>query len=182
MLFRSKNAEPLLDVTKINIESASGRRLCGILEDKFGIFPELYTAEFAMCMSGIGNKKTDFQALYKALLEIGERYGGEIRMKESSAADQFRRQQSRVSEESGGRILFLPGGGGNTFRSKKALMNISDAAGKVAGEAVTAYPPGIPIVHSGERITEDMLADIKKSIEEGITITGIYGGKISVFV
>ena len=176
-----KNAEPLLDVTKINIESASGRRLCGILEDKFGIFPELYTAEFAMCMSGIGNKKTDFQALYKALLEIEENYGEGICIVKNSASEQTCRLNSRTSGERGGRILFLPGRQGNMLRSKKMLMNISDAAGKVAGEAVTAYPPGIPIVHAGERITEDMIAGIKKSMDEGIATTGIYEGKIFVF-
>ena len=87
----------------------------------------------------------------------------------------------QTSGERGGRISFLPGGGGNMLRSKKMLMNISDAAGKVAGEAVTAYPPGIPIVHAGERITEDMIAGIKKSMDEGIAITGIYEGKIFVF-
>lgn len=177
-----RSAQPLLDMTKINIESVSGCRLCEILENEFGIFPELYTAEFAMCMSGIGNKKADFQALHKALLEIGERYGGEICIREHFAADQLSRRRSRTSEEKVGRISFLPVGRSSRSHTKKALMNISAAAGKIAAEAVTPYPPGIPIVHAGEQITEDMIVDIEKSIGEGITATGIYEGKLYVFI
>ena len=41
--------------------------------------------------------------------------------------------------------------------SKKRLVNLKDAKGKVVAEYVYAYPPGSPILVPGERLTKDVL-------------------------
>ena len=40
--------------------------------------------------------------------------------------------------------------------AEKETVPLSRACGRIAGEAVTPYPPGIPLVYPGERLTEDL--------------------------
>ncbi|MBQ2629977.1 MAG: arginine decarboxylase, partial [Kiritimatiellae bacterium] len=49
---------------------------------------------------------------------------------------------------------------------------MTDSVGFVAGEFVMSYPPGIPIVAPGERITPDILEDILFAKEKGCFMTG----------
>ena len=49
---------------------------------------------------------------------------------------------------------------------------MEDSVGLVAGEFVMSYPPGIPIVAPGERITRDILEHILFAKEKGCFMTG----------
>ena len=40
--------------------------------------------------------------------------------------------------------------------AEKETVPVRDACGRIAGEAVTPYPPGIPLIYPGERLTEDL--------------------------
>lgn len=42
------------------------------------------------------------------------------------------------------------------------------AAGRVAAEMITPYPPGIPAVLPGERLTEPMLRHLRTGLEAGM--------------
>jgi arginine decarboxylase len=52
------------------------------------------------------------------------------------------------------------------------MASIDDAAGRVAAEFVTPYPPGIPLFVPGERITEAIVDYLKTGAAEGIYIEG----------
>ena len=66
----------MLDRTKINIDM-SGRGYNGYdLENaliKNGIYPELVTGDILMCMTGIGNRRKDYEKLIKTLKELPSR-------------------------------------------------------------------------------------------------------------
>jgi arginine/lysine/ornithine decarboxylase len=51
-------------------------------------------------------------------------------------------------------------------------MDIKKTAGEICGEFVMAYPPGIPILAPGERITEQIIEYIIYAKEKGSLITG----------
>jgi arginine/lysine/ornithine decarboxylase len=57
------------------------------------------------------------------------------------------------------------------YASKKSLP-IEKTAGLVCSEFVMCYPPGIPILAPGERITEEILAYIEYAREKGCSMTG----------
>jgi len=44
--------------------------------------------------------------------------------------------------------------------------------GEVCSEFVMCYPPGIPILAPGERITRDIVAYIQYAKEKGCSLTG----------
>ena len=64
------------------------------------------------------------------------------------------------------------------FYSKKRSMPINQSKGKICGEFVMCYPPGIPILAPGERITEDILHYIAYAKEKGCFMTGTQDMKI----
>ncbi len=58
------------------------------------------------------------------------------------------------------------------FYSKREMLPIEKTAGRICGEFVMCYPPGIPILAPGERITDDILDYIAFAKEKGCSLTG----------
>ncbi len=66
------------------------------------------------------------------------------------------------------------------FYADKIPVNISDAAGKTAAEHITPFPPDIPAVLAGEKITAQSLDALNAYINAGAEILGMENGMISV--
>lgn len=60
------------------------------------------------------------------------------------------------------------------FLRKKELIPIKESMGRVAGNIVSSYPPGLPILVPGEKISEEIVDYILKLEEEGAMIQGLY--------
>lgn len=59
-----------------------------------------------------------------------------------------------------------------TFFSSKRSVPLMSAVGKIAGEIVSFYPPGIPLVWPGEVISEEVLQQILVGKKAGLTLAG----------
>ena len=55
----------------------------------------------------------------------------------------------------------------------KQKINIKNSNGKICGDFIIPYPPGIPILCAGEVITEDIINCILSYIEKGINVIGV---------
>jgi arginine/lysine/ornithine decarboxylase len=63
--------------------------------------------------------------------------------------------------------------------AENEAVSLSEAAGRTSAVYVYLYPPGIPILTPGERITEKTIADIFSCREMGLIVIGLAdGGKI----
>jgi arginine/lysine/ornithine decarboxylase len=58
------------------------------------------------------------------------------------------------------------------FYSDTNLVTLEDALGEISAESVMAYPPGIPIICPGERITQDIIDYIKLLKAENADLQG----------
>ena len=58
------------------------------------------------------------------------------------------------------------------FYSNKKSVPIEESVGHVCSEFVMCYPPGIPILAPGERITSSILDYILYAKEKGCSMTG----------
>ena len=58
------------------------------------------------------------------------------------------------------------------FYAEKESLPIDRTAGRVTGEFVMCYPPGIPILAPGELITEEILSYIRYAKKKGCQMTG----------
>ncbi|MFJ8825154.1 aminotransferase class I/II-fold pyridoxal phosphate-dependent enzyme [Streptomyces sp. NPDC102467] len=58
----------------------------------------------------------------------------------------------------------------DAFFARTEDVPVEKAAGRVAAEMVTPYPPGIPAVLPGERLTEPVLAYLSSGVEAGMNL------------
>jgi lysine decarboxylase len=58
------------------------------------------------------------------------------------------------------------------FYANKKSVPINEALGKISAELVMAYPPGIPILAPGERLTSEIIDYIRYAKEKGCVMTG----------
>jgi lysine decarboxylase len=58
------------------------------------------------------------------------------------------------------------------FLGPQEVVPIDQAVGRIASESLAAYPPGIPNVLPGERLTAETLAYIQETLRQGGTLRG----------
>ena len=58
------------------------------------------------------------------------------------------------------------------FYAEKKSLSIKDSVGCISGEFVMCYPPGIPILAPGERITKEIAEYILYAKEKGCSMQG----------
>ena len=69
----------------------------------------------------------------------------------------------------------------NKFRNKRKKISLEACGGYVAAEYAYVYPPGIPLIVPGERISEKTVRQIVKYQKTGFDIRGIHEtGRIEV--
>ncbi|MDQ0233376.1 aminotransferase class I/II-fold pyridoxal phosphate-dependent enzyme [Metabacillus malikii] len=67
---------------------------------------------------------------------------------------------------------------------KKQQVPLSESLGLIAAESIVPYPPGIPLIMEGERITEQLIEQLTELVRVGINIQGdkhIRTGNILVY-
>ena len=148
---------PMLDFTKLNLDMSAyglnGNELEDLLMEE-DIFIELVTGNILMCMTGIGNKRCDFEKLLNALKKIaGQRQLLDVKLQQPSAVTASLKMTA------------VP--------LRKERVKLEEAAGRVCASSVIPYPPGIPIVCPGEIFDEEVIAYIKARREAEEKVIGL---------
>ncbi|WP_235819639.1 Orn/Lys/Arg family decarboxylase [Acidaminococcus timonensis] len=58
------------------------------------------------------------------------------------------------------------------FFAPKERVSFREAAGRVAGETLSFYPPGIPLIMPGERLTKELIAFSLQLQEKRLQVSG----------
>lgn len=150
------------DPSKVLISTAgtdlTGPQLAALLRGKYRIETEMSTADTVLCMTGLGDTAEDLLRLAAALNEIDSTV--------------------RPADASAPILLPLPEQQLPIYRAAKQeteFVPLGDAAGRIAGDFLWAYPPGIPMVVPGERISEALVTAIRSAADRGIEIAGPKG-------
>lgn len=150
---------PMLDRTKINLDMSAlgidGLDLEKRLMNK-GIFPELVTGNILMCMTGIGNKRCDFDRLLQSLREISTETSADLPPAENPT------QEVTVRKLKHG----LP-------PTEKERIPLEEGNGRVCADSIIPYPPGIPIVCPGEIINGEIINYVTGLRKSGEKVMGI---------
>ena len=59
------------------------------------------------------------------------------------------------------------------FYSNKKSVKINDSIGKISGDYIIPYPPGIRLVSPGEIITKEIIDYILQCREKGMNVSGV---------
>ena len=57
--------------------------------------------------------------------------------------------------------------------AEKEAVSLKLAEERIAGEFVNLYPPGVPIVVPGERLSAEVLEQIEGYLTEGLNVQGL---------
>lgn len=155
--------------------SLGGRELYEILLSKYHIQPEMAAGSYIIAMTGPGDTEKGMERLVNALREIDrnlkERSKGSVSEPdpELQELEQVYTNWETEAERECGR--------------KTAILNWEETEGKIAVESAYLYPPGIPLIVPGERISAGIIRQILVYEEMGFTIEGTRTeGKMEVMI
>lgn len=168
-----------LDESKINIDMSllglNGHQLEEALMEK-GIFIELTTGNILMCMTGIGNRRYDFDRLLEALRELSaERCGNMKNAKCAGDAD------DTASGEQGEPLpIVFTKPKQREIPEHTVSVRLAEAAGCICASQITPYPPGVPLLCPGEVIEKETAEYIQSLVNKGEKVIGVDKGHILV--
>ena len=64
------------------------------------------------------------------------------------------------------------------YLAEQEVVPLREAVGRIAAESLAAYPPGIPNVLPGERLTGPTLDYIQRTLEQGGSLRGASDRKL----
>jgi len=130
----------------------TGPALMRRLNRDFGLELEMASTDYVTAMTGAGTTQEDLTALAQALLVID----AELTSQASSLSPAAPALPRRVLSAA------------QALEQPCEIISIAQAVGRIAGEYLWAYPPGIPLLVPGEEIGEDFPA-----LSEGYAASGI---------
>lgn len=148
------------DPTKLSVHTRdiglAGIEVYDILRDEYDIQIEFGDIGNILAYLSIGDRPQDLERLVSALAEIYRRY-------QTDGSSLL--SQEYIDPE----VVISPQ---EAFYAKKKSVPLEASVGCVCSEFVMCYPPGIPILAPGERITKEILDYIQYAKLKGCSMTG----------
>ncbi len=148
------------DITKLSINTLdlglAGIEVYDLLRDEYDIQIEFGDLGNILAYVSVGDSDKNIERLIGALSEIRRIYSKD--------------KMSLMKCEYINPEVVLPPQ--EAFYSEHASVPIDETIGCVCGEFVMCYPPGIPILAPGERITQAVVDYVKYAKDKGCSLTG----------
>ncbi len=148
------------DVTKLSVNTLNvglaGIEVYDLLRDEYDIQIEFGDLGNILAYLSIGDRPRELERLVGALSEVRRRFGGDGT---SLMKQEYIDPEVAVSPQ-------------DAFYAAKQSLPLRETIGRVCSEFVMCYPPGIPILAPGERITKEILDYIEYAKEKGCSMTG----------
>ncbi len=148
------------DVTKLSVNTLNiglaGIEVYDLLRDEYDIQIEFGDLGNILAYISIGDRIREIERLVSALYEVRRRFS---KSKSDLMSHEYIDPQVAVSPQ-------------DAFYADKESLPIRETEGRVCSEFVMCYPPGIPILAPGERITKEILDYIEYAKEKGCSMTG----------
>ncbi len=151
-----------LDVTKLSVNvtrtGLAGHDVEHILAKDYGIQVDCADIFNLIAIMGVGTTKHDVDRLISALEDLDKKEPGQ----EKNWVLQLPSLSTEMAMTP--RDVFLA--------QKTKRVPLSKAAGHISAQTLTPYPPGIPVLIPGERITQEIVEFIMDLAEKDIRISG----------
>ncbi|HHW30096.1 MAG TPA: aminotransferase class I/II-fold pyridoxal phosphate-dependent enzyme [Clostridiaceae bacterium] len=148
------------DRTKLSVHTMdiglAGIEVYDILRDEYGIQIEFGDIGNILAIISVGDRELEIERLVSSLSEIK-------RLHSKDKTGMF--PVEYINPE----VVMAPQ---EAFYKDKKSLPISKSKGFICGEFVMCYPPGIPILAPGERITGKVIEYIEYAKQKGSLLTG----------
>lgn len=148
------------DTTKLSVHTLdiglAGIEVYDMLRDDYDIQIEFGDIGNILAYLSVGDRIQEIERLVSALAEIRRNHKGD--------------KNGLLSQEYLDPLVICSPQ--EAFYAEKISLPIMETEGRVCSEFVMCYPPGIPILAPGEKITKDILNYISYAKEKGCSMTG----------
>ena len=144
-------------------EGYSGHKLLEYLRSK-QIQSEMSFSKGVVLILSPSNTDKDFQKIYSAIKELNM----DILKTEESIVEFSKSYPKKVLEPY------------EVFNFKYKYMNLKESIDKVSKEFIVPYPPGIPVVCPGEKITSEVIDILMSYINNNLSVIGVENNMIKV--
>ncbi|HEY4451816.1 MAG TPA: aminotransferase class V-fold PLP-dependent enzyme [Solirubrobacteraceae bacterium] len=152
--------DPLRLAVDVRGVAASGYELAPLLRELGDVNLELYgqnvlVAVFGMGERGLGEAPRLVSSLREAVLRVGLEPEGQ--------------RASFAAPPPWGELAMTPRA---AYLGAQEVVPAAEAVGRIAAESLATYPPGIPNVLPGERLSAETLAYVQRTLEQGGSVRG----------
>ncbi len=152
--------DPLRLSIDVRGTGATGHRIAQLMRERDDVVLELYSENVIVAVSGIGETPTaSLERLVEALRHAVEQIG---------PADVDERR-AFAEPPPWGPLELAPR---DAFLGPQEVVPFDGAEGRIAAESLAAYPPGVPNVLPGERLTGPTISYIADSLAHGGLVRG----------
>lgn len=148
------------DQTKLSVNTLeiglAGIEVYNLLRDEYDIQTEFGDVGNLLAYISVGDNRKNLERLVSALAEIRRIY-----RKDPTGMVTYEYINPEVVV-----------GPQEAFYGEKIALPIADTVGRVCSEFVMCYPPGIPILAPGERVTQEILDSVAYMKDRGSSMTG----------
>jgi len=149
------------DLTKLTVYTLdiglAGIEVYDLLRDEYDIQLELGDMGNVLAYISIGDRMREVERLVSALVDVKRRYS-------KDRTGLFDHEYINPS------VVMTPQEA--FYAPKEEMIPIRETNGRICTEFVMCYPPGIPILAPGERITQEIIDYILYAKEKGCQLTG----------
>ncbi len=149
----------------------TGKQLYDILLEKYHLQLEMAAETYVLAMFTVNDRGEGYERMRRALLEIDAALDGEeshtiSMLTEGACTVRDAAYSARKASEDA-----LPLA--KAWDMGKCYVELQESVDCRGGEFVNLYPPGIPLLVPGERITLQMAADLRRYLERGLNVQGL---------
>ena len=163
--------EPGKLVISMKDTMTSGQELYDILREKYHLQMEMASGNYVLAILTMMDTQEGLMRLAEALCEIDLLL--EEKAKEEHPDRIFTLSETEICPK---RIMSI----WEAYNSFYENINLTEAEGRISAEFINLYPPGIPILVPGEKISKLMINMVENYQKNGYTVQGISQNKIKV--
>ena len=147
----------VLSVKGTNID---GERLSELLRNRYHLEMEMSNTDYVLAMTSAFDREEGFERLFKALKEIDKEISPEKKafLEMEKGFPWPEKAYMKIHQ---------------AWNNQTDKMPIEDAEGRISGEFVYIYPPGIPVIVPGERLDRKIIEFIQNYKAKNLPVQGL---------
>ena len=154
----------------IAADGMNGQELADLLRKGYQLEMEMAAAGYVIALTSIADTQEGFDRLKNALIHISKTISTSF-VEITEKNERMSREEFQQPEQ----LLTIS----EADKCEKEIVTLAESKDRVCGEYIYLYPPGIPLVLPGERMTDSLITEIQNYQSMGLEIQGIkdYEGK-----
>ena len=168
---------PGMDRSKILISvrhtSMTGENLSDRLRQNYHIELEMAALTYMCAITTVADGEDELKRFGQALLAIDADLGTEASKVQEKSRRLVSQQDRVISTE---QVISM----GQAQEQPSMWMSLYEAEGSISAGFVTPYPPGIPVLTPGERVSRAIIERLEACAADGLVVEGFNEGAVKV--